>query len=564
MAEALNYTDEQINFVVSARLGGSTWQEVADLYAGKWKKSGPTAGSMQGVFRRHAADRLSLGDAAHPFANFTREAIGRKQGVNAKKKGVFVVTSASPVNYHSPLNDKFDAALGVRTNLNSKGFDAIQSYLRYRKAELVVLPLPSHLPALTKETTHYDPELYPFRNRFFSDFVFNENLRARELYLRPQQGEPLRGLRRLRGKPVVLSEELKTAASRLNSSLIVAHAKQDMECVATGNASMPRVLQATGCITNPEYLPNRVGAIAEEDHILGFLVVEVDGPFFSMRQIQVDPETGSFVDIIGDREMCVRFFPDRDPVGGERAVAMKVGDIHPGWHEQSAINANVAIAHVARPGVIFQEDWFDGASISHHLEGKPIAQGKLPQCFMSLESELAEAKRVLNDFWSRVKRIGTRMVLTASNHPDHILRYLDEGRYAGDRMNLKAAVRILHHHLETGEHPLRKELDPEGAFHWHQVNEDYLVEGVQMGVHGHLSQNGGRGSRAANETSYGDAMVAHSHTPSIRHRLFTVGHTSVQRHGYNDGPSTWLHCSGLVFRGGQKMLIVIVKGRWHA
>lgn len=114
-----------------------------------------------------------------------------------------------------------------------------------------------------------------------------------------------------------------------------------------------------------------------------------------------------------------------------------------------------------------------------------------------------------------------------------------------------------------GKHPLQEFLDPAKRMNWTNENQDYFVEGVQMNSHGHLGINGMRGGKASHELAYGDAMVAHSHTPSIFHNTFTVGHMSTERHGYNNGPSTWILCSGAVYKGGQKQLYMIIKGKFQ-
>jgi hypothetical protein len=106
-------------------------------------------------------------------------------------------------------------------------------------------------------------------------------------------------------------------------------------------------------------------------------------------------------------------------------------------------------------------------------------------------------------------------------------------------------------------------VDPEKKMNWTGRNQDYFVEGVQMNSHGDLGTNGSRPGKAGNELTHGDAMVAHSHTPGIFHDLFTVGHSSVSRHGYNEGPSTWIPCSGAVYKRGQKQLYFVIQGKYR-
>jgi hypothetical protein len=114
-----------------------------------------------------------------------------------------------------------------------------------------------------------------------------------------------------------------------------------------------------------------------------------------------------------------------------------------------------------------------------------------------------------------------------------------------------------------GKNPLQEMLDPEKKMIWTDENQDIWVEGVQMNVHGHLGLNGARGSKQGHELAYGDVMLGHSHTPSIYHNAFTVGHMSQERHGYNNGSSTWILCSGAVYKGGQKQLYMFVKNKFQ-
>jgi len=111
-----------------------------------------------------------------------------------------------------------------------------------------------------------------------------------------------------------------------------------------------------------------------------------------------------------------------------------------------------------------------------------------------------------------------------------------------------------------GQNPLQLRLDPKLRMIWSDQNADDYVEGVQMNVHGHLGTNGSRGNKIGHELAHGDVMTAHSHTPSIFHGCFTVGHMTHERHGYNNGPSTWILCCGAVYKGGMKQLYMIVKG----
>lgn len=497
--------------------------------------------------------------APHSLNDFTKEAIGNIVKENDYKEGTFFITAVSPTSYLDwTEEDHFRAKNGedvLAENLFEPGFAAIQNFLLRNKAEMVLLPMPAHVKALQKQPQHYDPKLKLHRNNFATEFTFNAHLKAIEAHLNPQQANPITGLRRLRVHKYTGNYEQGQEIKRAKTSLIIGHSKQMMEVSPTGNASHPRIVHSTGCITKPSYLRNRVGMIANEDHMLGGLIVEVRGDVFWMRQVQFDVYNGSFVDL-GTR------YHANGSITKERAEAFKMGDIHPGHHDQTAMDGMYDLWELIQPKRIYLEDFFDGTSISHHLEKKGLTQAIIARdfkYFADLPSEIAYAKGVIESVWAKAPK-DARIIATASNHPEHVMRYVEEARYIKDCAPNKVIGHEMFLEGYRGENPLQLRMDPKKRMVWSEENTDDYVEGVQMNVHGHLGTNGSRGNKIGHELAHGDVMVAHSHTPSIFHGCFTVGHMTHERHGYNNGPSTWILCCGAVYKGGMKQLYMIVKG----
>jgi hypothetical protein len=492
----------------------------------------------------------------HTLDDFTKEALGSIIKENDFKEGTFFVTAASPTSYldWSEEDHKIAKEGGEvkAENLFTEGFAAVKTFLKKEKAELVILPMPAHVKALQEQPLHYDPKLKPYRNNFATEFTFNTHLKAIEAYLNPQQINPLTGLKRLRVHKYTDNNKQGAEIKRLKTSVIVAHSKQMLEVVPTGNDSHPRLIHSTGTITKPSYLRNRIGMIANEDHKLGGLIIEIKGDIFWVRQVQFNTKNGSFID------MGKRYHAD-GRVTVERAEAFKMGDLHPVWHSDIALKALYDLWKIIKPKKIFLEDFFDGGSISHHLVNKRITKAKLSGGFASLPIEIECAKKTIKEVWDNAPA-DADIIATASNHPEHVMRYLEEARYINDiKENYDIGHRMVVMALD-GKNPLKEYIDPDGRMVWTKENDDYYVEGVQMNVHGHLGLNGAKGSKIGHELAYGNAMVAHSHTPSIYHDTFTVGHTTEDRHGYNNGASTWILCSGAVYKGGHKQLYMIIKG----
>ena len=492
----------------------------------------------------------------HVHNDFTKEALGSIIKDNDYKDGTFFITAASPTSYLDwSEDDHVRAECGedvLAENLFEEGFAAVQNFLKREKAELVLLPMPAHVKALQKQPSHYDPKLKPFKDNFATEFTFNPHLKAIEAYLNPQQANPLTGMRRLRVHKYNTDNTPGTEIRNFKTSLIVGHSKQMMEAVPTGNSTHPRIVHSTGSITKPSYLRNRVGMIANEDHKLGGLIVEIKADVFWIRQVQFNIKDGSFID------MGVRYHAD-GKITKERAEAFKMGDIHPGHHDDIALNAMYELWKEIQPKRIFFEDFFDGSSISHHTENKRLTRSKLPPQFLDLPTEIECAKKVLKEIWDKAPK-DAELIATASNHPEHVYQYLDRGAYIRDcKANYDIAHRMVVMAIDD-KNPLKEYLDPDNRMNWTDQNEDYFVEGVQMNVHGHLGMNGSRGSKIGHELSYGNVMVAHSHTPSIYHETYTVGHMTHERHGYNNGASSWILTCGAVYKGGHKQLYMIVRG----
>lgn len=533
----------------------------SDFYANSGKEITEWEVRKFGGFAK-LKEAATIKEKPHPLENFTKEGIGSVIKKNNHKSGIYFITAAAPTTYvdwsDELIKKASDGEDVVAYNLHEKAFAAVNSFVKKNNAELVILPMPAHVKALHSQPKHYDPSLLPYLSNFATEYVFNPHLRAIEAHINPQQTNPLTGLKRLRVHRTDISGNIKEGIStkKLKTSLIVAHSKQMMEVVATGINTHPRIIHSTGCITKPAYLKNRIGMIANEDHKLGGLIVEIEGDIFHIRQVQFDPEDGSFVDL------ATRYNANGSTVF-ERAEAFKMGDLHPGHEDQGVLDAHYRLWDIIQPKKIFLEDFFDGASISHHTERKKLTKAKLPEKFKDLPTEIDEAKRVLNEVWGKAPK-DTKFYATASNHPEHVMRYLDEGRYIHDiKPNYILAHRMVVMSLD-GKNPLKEMVDPNNRMLWTDENEDIFIEGVQMNAHGHLGTNGAKGGKVVHEMALGNAMVAHSHTPSIYHDLFTVGHSTVHRHGYNNGPSTWIPASGAVYKRGQKQLYLFIQNKFQS
>lgn len=483
----------------------------------------------------------------HPLKKFTREHFTDTK-LNLGD-GLYIITAASPITSQS-ANEVVDGK-SFGHNLVTPFWDAMTRFCDEMGARRIVLPMRAHMQALQAQPSHYDPKLLHYRDDFASEVSFNENLVAMDIFMNPQQAEPLTGLFRLRGRAAGLVHDDEWFPIPGRPSIFVAHAKQDMIPIATGNGTHPRVLHSTGACTAPEYLKNRVGRLAHDGHVVGALVVLVRGDQFHFWQVRAHPVDGSF---------CLgtwRFSSDK--VERTFPLAVKLGDLHPGWDDDVALQFEQDLLRYLQPSEVYVEDWLDGATVTHHLVGKFLDKAMVRKnpVFRSLAAELEHARKRLLGIW---EAIDGDLFLTASNHPEHLTGYLNQARYIKDPENYEIAHEMVLEILRGGN-PLQDRLDPDRRFRWLSENDDRFVEGINFSCHGHLGPNGAKGSIRGIGKHLGAVMLAHAHSPMMLGEATQVGHSSAGRHGYNHPPSTWMLSHGAVYAGGQRTLYSCVNGQ---
>src|ERR1035437_3959750 len=212
--------------------------------------------ASKGIFPKAFA-KLEEKKAPHIHSDFTKEALGTIVKENDYQEGTFFITAVAPTSYLDWSEDDHLRAKNnedvMAENLFEPGFQAVQNFLKRNKAELVLLPMPAHVKALQKQPLHYDPKLKQFIDNFATEFTFNQHLKAIEAHINPQQINPLTGLKRLRIHKYTQNHQPGSEIKRLKTSVIVAHSKQMLEVLPTGNESHPRLVHSTGAITKPSY-----------------------------------------------------------------------------------------------------------------------------------------------------------------------------------------------------------------------------------------------------------------------------------------------------------------------
>lgn len=514
-----NWTEEKIKDMLIAHKGRSHTDTALNL-SQKWGVL-VTRDAVKNKYNSLNTTKLSE-KAINAEPNKSREYYDREasdEGKNGKR--VYFVTSAVA---GCALDENF--------------FKAVKQFCKHRDAKLVVFPM----RGITSKDEEYNEDvLRELECSFYTDYVFNSNIEGFDIGMSPTQINPLTGLERI--------------AER--SSVLIASPKQNMDTIPVGNVGIPHIIQSTGAITRPLYSQNRIGLLASNDHVIGGIILEIENDhIFHVRQVQAD-KTGSFYD--------VNFLYTPAGVKNDAiAEAFVLGDIHCGNEDPTAIKAWKEVIKEVKPKYVLFHDLFDSQSISHHLENNITAKANRENIFALLQSELDNLCDFLTNISKEFKE--TTFMVVASNHDEHLNRYLDEGRFVRDHHNYRLALELALYRCDR-LNPIEEYLNHRYGLiknlKWLRRDEDFKIAGVQLAVHGDHGPNGARGSLGGLEKSYHNSITGHAHSPKILRDAWQVGTSTKFVMNYNVGPSSWLHASCLLYNNGQRQLIISVDGSWR-
>jgi hypothetical protein len=313
----------------------------------------------------------------------------------------------------------------------------------------------------------------------------------------------------------------------------------------------------TGAITKPNYnTRHRIGRIAEQDHTYGFVYVETKGnKYFHFRHVR-SLKNGNFSDITGEYKNGKHY---KSP----NVKAMVIGDLHP--YDLDPVHKKVTLEQIQRfkPEAIFLHDTFNGRSISHHYHNHNIRKFEVfKEQGLNLENELKLTLKELKDYAGATKG---DVYIVASNHDEHLYRYLDEGRFVGDKGNDLIASQLYTAVLQ-GHNPLQYGLNLVGKVpsnvKFIERDSGLKMLGYELGHHGDEGANGGRGSPRSIENANSKSITAHGHSAFIIRDTYRVGTSTHLRLDYNKGYSSWTQTNGLLYNNGTVQLLNTIRGNY--
>lgn len=427
---------------------------------------------------------------------------------------------------------------------NEALLQSMETYVAEQAGRLVVLPMIGR--DAKEDWTNLDPAFSDYDVEYGTRKL-NDKIQIEQFHVRPYQIDPVQGLNRF---------------AQRERSQVFASPKQRMKAIPDASRVDTKFLVTTGAITHPNYATSedvsaerrRLGNIAKRDHEYGGLIVEVaNNQQYFMRHIASN-QKGAFIDL-GTR------YDGTEVTEGIRPDAITLGDYHCGRSDPVVLQATYDMLRQLRPRRVFLQDYFDGHSVSHHVEREPITQGILQRDDLghdSLEQELRQCHEEL----LVLSELTDEVVVVMSNHHEFLWRWLNEGRFMKDTRNARFAFKLASHMAEKDENdPVEFGIRMMGKLpkniKFLKRSDSYKVWGYELGAHGDKGPGLGYGSIVSKENDFGQSVTGHVHTAEKLRRTHTAGTMLPLDMYYMRGsPSRWTNSHVAIYGGAVQHLIL--------
>lgn len=434
---------------------------------------------------------------------------------------------------------------------NNRLLQSMETYAGEREADMTILPMIGKNASEDWRQLHRAFDDYPVQ---YGSLMLNDSIQIEQFHVKPQAVDPSTGLRRF---------------AQRERTQVFASPKQRMTAIPDASREHTKFLVTTGAVTMPNYSTGddnlaerrRLGSIARRDHEFGALVVETLGnKGYFMRHVR-SGNRGAFIDL-GTR------YDGKEVEEGIRPDAMVLGDWHSGRTDPDVLDGTLDMIDTLKPKKVFLHDFFDGHSVSHHVEKQPITQQLLQQEDLghtSLEAELAQCRDELIDLASRTDEV----VVVMSNHHEFLWRWLNEGRFMQSPKNMRFGFKLASHMAEKDEndpveHGIKMIGDIPKNIRFLKRTDSVKVRGYELGAHGDKGVGYGYGSITSKENDFGKSISGHVHKAEKQRQTHTVG-TMLPRDMYymRGSPSAWTNSHAVIYPDGSVQHLFLENGLWR-
>lgn len=355
-----------------------------------------------------------------------------------------------------------------------------------------------------------------------------------------------------------ISPTASTPLSGLNGisaleTCIVGHPRQHLKSLPVLDGYPNKLLLSTGACTIENYTDSKSGAKGAFNHVIGAVMVELDGEDFHVRHISADEE-GNFYDLfykIVDGEVL-------DNTDG--ATFAVLGDIHLTEEDEEALSTAISLLDLMKPSHTILHDLFTASSVSAHDRKNPfIMLQKERDGELVLEDEIA----YMMDWLEKHKQYN--LVVSRGNHDDMLDRWLINTDWRKDYNKFeyfKYGSILAENKAPKGIIPYLIDERFGGEVLTLGLNEGYRVLDWELSLHGQNGASGSRGSHTQFKNLNTKNVTAHGHHPHREDFHIAVGTLTKLRLGYNTSLSNWMHGLALGYPDGKVQLINIINGRY--
>lgn len=457
-----------------------------------------------------------------------------------------------------PVADRYVVTCAQNaTDIKKSFFKNLLTYCKEKKAELVILPIRYRNP--TSRWTGADenddwwwddlkPYMFAGRQLLCRNLVVMGDIKVQCTATRPLTS-------------------LETITGDLSG--IIGHPKLELRTIATPQNDLPKIMTTTGAVTVKNYTDTKAGKRGEFHHTYGACVVEMTKKGgFHMRQINAKSD-GSFIEMEGR-------YAGGKSMPAPPAEAIVFGDLHAPFVDPTVVKATwtgpKSLVKRLKPKYWVFHDTDDFYSRSHWEQKNPFAA--VIKQKMGLDDVRKEVEKCVQ-FIDDVSKGGTHTnILVASNHDEHLLRWLKESDWRKDPVNAEfyletALATCRNTTMETWGHnipdpfiDLAKKYMKYKKTRFLTRSDSFVRKNVEMAMHGDLGPNGSRGYTRALARIGVKLIIMHSHTSEICDGLFRGGTSSYLRRSYTVGPSSWLQTHVVLYGNGKRTLVNIIDGEF--
>lgn len=450
-----------------------------------------------------------------------------------------------------------------------KAIETVLQWCKKRNALPLLIPIGNDVLTLHKAFKNFGLVLH--------DLHLNSNVLVTPVQASITAQNPAAGLSKISGQN--------------RTSTIFGSTKLSKSAIPTDMGKFPHFLLSTGCLTNADYqkydklMPTKAQYIAEQDHEISGIIVEVKGDKTFFTKIVMFDTDGSFIEV--SKAGPKRYFPN-GKVKAETALNLNVGDSHVEEADPVAEAGFMEIARITKPEEISLHDVFSYEGPGHHTKDDIIVQAQMFEGGFDVRKDL----KLLNTMLTKYSKLATkRVVIVDSNHDEHLekaIKTFQLRQAATYRVFLELSLAMLdgHNTLEWG---LKNYTGFKNSkVHFLANRERHVLRNsygeLALHHHGHVGANGAKGGGGTGKgslaMSVGCANMGHTHSPCVipggsnngyGNGGIWVNGTSTyineKAPGYVQGAGSWCHTSTLTFWSGGKgrflrTQVDLIHGEW--